>query len=89
MVNKELEMNGYIITFDYKENKCKVRRKDNVTIDMKSKEFLRDLNDIKRTKEYAENYRLMNLYNINKTKSSLSENTSDRLLEFTKSLLHE
>ncbi|MBD7912371.1 MULTISPECIES: hypothetical protein [Clostridium] len=89
MNNKEVEINGYIVTFDYKENKCKIRRKDNVKIDTKSKQFIKDLNEIKKTKEYGDNFRIMNLQNMKKTKSTLSEDTNERLLEFTKSLLRE
>lgn len=89
MISKEIDINGYIITFDYNENRCKIRRKDNVKIDTQSKAFIRDFNEIKKTKEYGDNFRLMNLYNTKKTKNTLSESTSDKLLEFTKSLLRE
>jgi hypothetical protein len=86
---KEVEINGYIVTFDYKENKCKIRRKDNVKIDTSSKKFVKDLNEIKKTKEYGDNFRLMNLHNMQKTKSTLSDDTNERLLEFAKGLLRE
>lgn len=85
---KEVEINGYIVTFDYDTGQCRMRRSDGKKIDNNSSKFKNDLLAIKKTAIYKENYNLMNL-NGKKETNTFSKEENERLLEFTKSLLRQ
>ena len=88
MRSKDIEINGYIVTFEYDERKTKVRRKDNIKVDPNSKEFKNDIIEIKKTKEYIDNYKMFNLY-TKKEASKFTQDDNESLLNFTKNLLRE
>ena len=85
---KEVEFKDYIVTFNYDNNKCSIRRKDNKVIDTNSEAFTREFNNIRRTEEYIYNYKLMNLKYKENT-NGFTKKDNDSLFKFVKKLLNE
>ena len=80
---KEVEFKEYIVTFNYDNNKCSIRRKDNKVIDTNSEAFTREFNNIRRTEEYMYNYKLMNLKYKENT-NGFTKKDNDSLFKFVK-----
>lgn len=86
--NVEIEIGGYIVTFNHSTFKTSIRRKDGKKIDQNSDKFKKDLAIIKSSKEYIANMNLMRMESARHEKE-ITEKETERLLEFTKHLLNQ